>query len=366
MLFNSERKEMNISRSNYEIWFIDYADGKLSVGRQELLFKFLDVNPDLKEEFDLFISVDLPVESVSIAFPGKDQLRKSDLIIISTEELISYLEGDADEVLKAKIATELNHNKKLIEEFRTLKLTRAVPDSKIVFPSKKRLKKGLILSISPAVQRTLAVAASLVVIFTIYSLYKSSITVRENNTVENSLPESPKPNINTDLKENIVFPVSPDQAGLTGKKSERHRSKQSPEKIPESAFAQQNSSMQNRLVTEQPAPVQSEQLVTAEKRESAAQPDLSIPSAKISVNIKPTRVQLTEIFTTDDLAEFSETPDTPEKTTTALLQLAQKGVQKIGEKADITFEEEINAADNSKTFALAVGKKFAIRYTSGR
>ena len=43
---------MQIDRSNYEIWLIDWLDGNLNDIQAEELQLFLAENPDLKEEFD--------------------------------------------------------------------------------------------------------------------------------------------------------------------------------------------------------------------------------------------------------------------------------------------------------------------------
>ncbi len=43
---------MQIDRSNYEIWFIDWLDGNLTGKEIEQLKLFLDQNPDLREEFN--------------------------------------------------------------------------------------------------------------------------------------------------------------------------------------------------------------------------------------------------------------------------------------------------------------------------
>lgn len=43
-----------ITRENYEIWFLDFAEGNLSPDQQKLLFAFLEKNPDLQKELDSF------------------------------------------------------------------------------------------------------------------------------------------------------------------------------------------------------------------------------------------------------------------------------------------------------------------------
>ena len=64
-----------INRSNYEVWFIDYADGKLSHEHVAELLLFLEENPDLKNEFGFFEPVELPVDKVE--FPFKENLKKT-------------------------------------------------------------------------------------------------------------------------------------------------------------------------------------------------------------------------------------------------------------------------------------------------
>lgn len=70
---------MNISLNNYEIWFIDYADGKLSAQQKQELFRFLKNNPHLKEEFEQFENVSLKKEN--IVFEEKESLKRSTLEI---------------------------------------------------------------------------------------------------------------------------------------------------------------------------------------------------------------------------------------------------------------------------------------------
>ncbi len=52
-----------ITRENYEIWFLDYAEGKLNSAQQKMLFTFLEENKDLKRELDAFenTSIEKPI-----------------------------------------------------------------------------------------------------------------------------------------------------------------------------------------------------------------------------------------------------------------------------------------------------------------
>ena len=46
-----------INLSNYEDWFLLYADGELTVAEQEAVFEFVKQHPSLQEELDLLLSI---------------------------------------------------------------------------------------------------------------------------------------------------------------------------------------------------------------------------------------------------------------------------------------------------------------------
>jgi hypothetical protein len=67
---------MGPDRTNYEIWLIDYLEGNLDKEREELLFAFLDKNPDLKEEMAEFATVSVTPSS-SLRFRNKESLKRN-------------------------------------------------------------------------------------------------------------------------------------------------------------------------------------------------------------------------------------------------------------------------------------------------
>ena len=50
---------MKISNENYEIWFLDYYEGQLAPEQVQELMNFLELNLDLKEEFEQFENITL-------------------------------------------------------------------------------------------------------------------------------------------------------------------------------------------------------------------------------------------------------------------------------------------------------------------
>jgi hypothetical protein len=86
---------MEPDRSNYEIWFIDWLDGNLSLEEAEKLRLFLVDNPDLREELEGLASINLKASENT--YTGKQFLVKSpdDLSDSQFDHLcIGHLEND--------------------------------------------------------------------------------------------------------------------------------------------------------------------------------------------------------------------------------------------------------------------------------
>lgn len=85
-----------ITRENYEIWMLDYAEGRLNSAQQKLFLTFLEQNPDLKHELEAFEQIsfnDEPLEKLS----GKDLKKQQSWLLekYSTDELVfHYNEGN--------------------------------------------------------------------------------------------------------------------------------------------------------------------------------------------------------------------------------------------------------------------------------
>ena len=130
---------MNIERSNYEIWLIDWLDGNLSEIQVEQLQHFLSENPDLMEEFDELSLFNLkPTEK---SFPNKNQLQKTTANLSGSQlEYLSvaYLEKDLshDEQTELRENVELDPEKKNL--FELIQKMRLSPVS-LSYKHKKRL-----------------------------------------------------------------------------------------------------------------------------------------------------------------------------------------------------------------------------------
>ncbi len=106
---------MNIDRSNYEIWLIDWLDGNLNKIRTEQLLNFLNENPDLKDESDELSAFSL--NPATDSFPGKNRLKKTAVEMHSSHfEFLSvgYLENDltTEQISELKEVIDLDPEKK--------------------------------------------------------------------------------------------------------------------------------------------------------------------------------------------------------------------------------------------------------------
>jgi hypothetical protein len=133
-----------INRHNYEIFFIDFFDGNLSLDQTEELYQFLNDNPGLNEEFENFENISVGVGKES--FPFKENLKKkSDEIINDSnfeEFCIAFHEKDLTEEENSSLLqyAENNNKQKELDFYNTLKLE----TSKEIYAEKDGLKKLLI------------------------------------------------------------------------------------------------------------------------------------------------------------------------------------------------------------------------------
>ena len=137
--------DINITRNNYEIFFLDFHEGRLSAGLRRELTAFLDANPDLKEEFYSFDGPGLANESGQ--FPGRNTLYRDYIPVGNIHP------GNVDEMIIASMENDLTDEAaEFLDQFIGLnpaygvtrelyEATRLVPPV-ITFPGKRALKKG--------------------------------------------------------------------------------------------------------------------------------------------------------------------------------------------------------------------------------
>lgn len=162
-------------RSDYEIWFTDWLDGRLNREQAEVFFAFLKQNPDLYEELNDLKLIHL--EPPEITYSRKETLRRS-ILDLNDEQFdnlcIASLENDLTtrEQEELDFIVSLDENKrKNYELIKKLKLRPAT----VIFSGKESVKKltagHRIFNYSLA---GLGTAATLALFITFYLFFKSA------------------------------------------------------------------------------------------------------------------------------------------------------------------------------------------------
>jgi hypothetical protein len=158
---------MQISKENYELFIIDFLDGKLDSEGKQALIAFVEANPSIKEEFELLKdSSDLELDS-SVQIPDFSHIKKQTILPenhYSDELMIAKLEGDLTQNQAIDFDKVLLANQIKQKEYSIYQATKSVPDLRIEYPNKKSLKKGgLIIQLS-SLQKFAAIAAVLLML----------------------------------------------------------------------------------------------------------------------------------------------------------------------------------------------------------
>lgn len=192
---------MQIDRSNYEIWIIDWLDGNLSDHQAEELKMFLDENPDIREEFEELSPFRL--KPLQESFLNKSVLKKgaSDLSVSQFEYLCAaYLEDDLTEDQKAELLQIIGNDSEKKRSFGLIRKARLTPQ-KVNFAHKKQLIK--LTPVQKVVRMSvigLSAAATVALIITAWLLIPRNITEKTNissqNTRSDTTNERPQLQIN--------------------------------------------------------------------------------------------------------------------------------------------------------------------------
>lgn len=167
---------MEITRNNYEQYFLDFAEGRLAKHLLVELEQFLLLNPDLKTELEAFEKIPLttdPGQNFNFKSELKKEIRPSGNINATNyiNYLVAELEGDLSADETNKLSDFISANPVIKREQKIITKARLIPDKKIIYDRKAILKKSVIIRLTW--QRTaaaLAIAASLLLV--IYFSFK--------------------------------------------------------------------------------------------------------------------------------------------------------------------------------------------------
>lgn len=157
-----------INRNNYEIYLIDYLDGKLNPLLMDEIHSFFQENPDLKKEFENISSIKLNPDK--IVYEEKIILKKYISKSIVNESnfsdfCIARFEDDlnADEIKALDNYIKENPTKK--PEYQLFALSRLETDTSIIFENKRKIKHIFLAQTEKRILYSIiSVAASLLLV----------------------------------------------------------------------------------------------------------------------------------------------------------------------------------------------------------
>lgn len=182
---------MKINKYNYEVFLIDYLDGKLDLSLAGELIVFLEQNPELKNQFDGLEDVVLVNETIS--YPNKEDLKKKSLLRNGIENEseylhIAFIEGEISNEEKMRLDSMLNENHTRNFDLLLYQKTIIKPSNSIVFPNKAKLKRSTIIPIRySTLRRSLGVAASIGLLLSIYTIGKIIVNTNPSHVIKNNV-----------------------------------------------------------------------------------------------------------------------------------------------------------------------------------
>lgn len=133
---NQHQYNMNITRDNYEMFFLLYVDNELSAQERTAVDTFVEENTDLKTELDMLLQTALPAEAVS--FGLKDKLYKEESSLMQ-EKMLLLLDNELDNGDAGILSSEIRSIPSLKQEWEILQRTKLDKDDRIVFENKDAL-----------------------------------------------------------------------------------------------------------------------------------------------------------------------------------------------------------------------------------
>lgn len=367
-----------ITRANYEQFFLDYHEATLDAKSEKDLIAFLNQNPDLREEFEGFIQLNIEPD-LGITFSDLSTLHRSDITERNyLSKLVAYEEGDLDKDERLTVELYIDQNYEAAKELEILRKTRIAPDYNVVFKDKNSLKKeSKVIFFDRTFYIASAVAASLLILFLSYfsiDRANESPVFVEEKPVQNSARladsknsegagtvvadiklEATTPNVS--VTENQSFAQAKLSKGQKRKKEERHEQQElfaseefamKEAEIIDKVHLQENSKSMNDIILATNNDVHSNFAVNTNKDQPL------INSGGLS-----------SVFTPEELVELGIISDQKKQQRgISAWDLAETGIAKLGKVTGtkMEFERHSDHIENATTYALELGR-FSVSHT---
>ncbi len=171
---------MEITRKNYEAYFVDYLEGKLDENLVNHFLEFLQENPDLKQELKLFESASVVPDDTTFSKKEKLYKEKLDLEDEFNSAAVDRIEGNISPKGKRELDVYLSKHPEKEEDLRLFSHTILKADENIRFAKKDKLyrKSGR----KVVLYWTGRVAAILILALAIFSLIdRNDLTLAPEN-----------------------------------------------------------------------------------------------------------------------------------------------------------------------------------------
>jgi hypothetical protein len=182
---------MQIDRSNYEIWLIDWLDGNLDDLGVAQLQLFLRDNPDIKEELDELMMFRL--NSQGETFHRKNNLKKTTFSLPESQfEYLcaAFLENDLSSEQKAELKEIIENDPLKKKTYDLIRKTKLSPPE-VSFKHKKRLlRRTFARDFARISVIGLSAAAITALLIIIYVLKPEPLPDKTLNTAQNAVPVS--------------------------------------------------------------------------------------------------------------------------------------------------------------------------------
>ncbi|MEQ8907836.1 MAG: hypothetical protein RIC95_01475 [Vicingaceae bacterium] len=128
-----------VNPHNYEAFFLDYLEGKLSAREKAEVDAFLEKHPELKAELEEFETISLDAETVKM--PKADLLREEETGLSRKDYLlIASVEGTLSKTEKTELDKLLEVEPNLLDELSIYEKTK-LPEENLAFGAKEDLKQ---------------------------------------------------------------------------------------------------------------------------------------------------------------------------------------------------------------------------------
>lgn len=218
---------MNITRHNYEEFFMLYIDNELSAADRREVDAFVESNPDLAQELVMLQQTILSPDE-PIVFNGKaDLFRKEDLTALVNEtnyEEYFVLYGDNELTNQEKDLVEqfVYRHPQYQEEFELIQQVKYTPESYIVFPDKSSLYRAerdeKVIPLSSAPRWWKLAAAAAVIILAISTTVYIVSNKKDNGTELAGTTETKLPSKNNSAADKSDTPSDKNNTAATENK----------------------------------------------------------------------------------------------------------------------------------------------------